>query len=136
MANAPVFPGVVKTAAADIDNADGTTAVTLITAGASGAKVESISVTSTDTGAVTVQLIASVASVDYTIGEVTIPAGAGTNGSTKAVDLLNATDLPWLRSDGVNRYVLLGAGVALKVKAKAAVTAGKVIHLFAQAGDF
>lgn len=136
MANAPVFPGVVKTAAADIDSTDSTTAVTLISAGSSGAKVESISATSTDTVSITVQIVASVASVDYTLGEVAIPAGAGTNGSTKAVDVLNVTDLPWLRSDGVNRYILLGSGVSLKIKPKTAVTAGKVMHVFAQAGDF
>lgn len=136
MANAPVFPGTVQTPAARIQNSDGTNAVTLMTAGASGAKVESIAATSTETVAVVVQLIATISSVDYTLGEVSIPAGSGTNGSAKAVDLLNVTDMPWVRSDGVNRYLLLGSGVALKVKAKTTLTAGKVLHFLGQAGDF
>lgn len=136
MATAPIFPGAVKTPAAQIQNADGTNAVTLMTAGASGAKIESIAATSTDTSPVTVQVIATISAVDYTLGEVAIPAGSGTNGTAKAVDLLNVSDLPWARSDGVNRYLLLGSGVVLKLKAKTAVTAGKVLQFMAQGGDF
>ena len=136
MAQAPIFPGTVKTPGARIQNSDGTSAVTVMTAGTSGAKIESIAATNTDTVPIILQIVATISAVDYTLGEVSIPAGAGTDGTTKAVDLLNVTALPWVRNDGVNAYMLLEAGAILKAKAKTAVTAGKVIHLFAQGGDF
>jgi hypothetical protein len=136
MADKPIFPGSVKTPVAQIQNSDGTNAVTLMTAGASGAKLEGISATSTDTSAVVVQLIASISAVDYVLGEVTIPSGSGTNGTDKAVKVLNSTDLPWINNDGVNDYLLLGSGVIIKIKPKTTVTAGKALQFLAQGGDF
>jgi hypothetical protein len=85
---------------------------------------------------VVVQAIITVSAVDYVVGEINIPAGSGTNGTSEAVDVLNVTDLPWLTGDGVNQCLLLASGVPLKFKAKTTVTAGKIIQLFGQGGDF
>jgi hypothetical protein len=135
--NSPIFPGTMQNYRARIQNSDGTTAVTLVTGPTNGTKVESIAATSDDTAAVVVQLIATVSAVDHVLGEVTIPIAAGTNGTTKAVNLLNTTDLPWLRSDEAGRpYLYVASGTTLKVRPKTTVTAAKYINLFAQAGDF
>lgn len=136
MAQNPLFVGTIKTPVAQIQNSDGTNAVTFFTAGVSGSKLEAIAATSTDTSAVVVQAIITVSSVDYVVGEINIPAGSGTNGTSEAVDVLNVTDLPWLTGDGVNQCLLLASGVPLKFKAKTTVTAGKIIQLFGQGGDF
>lgn len=133
----PIFPGTLKNYAARIQNADGTNAVTLITGPTNGCKVESIAVTSDDTAAQTLQLIATISAVDYILGECAIAIGAGTNGTAKAVNLLNTTDFPWLRSDEAGRpYLYVASGTTLKLKSKVAVTAAKTIAAFAQAGDF
>lgn len=133
----PIFPGTVKNYAARIQNSDGTTAVTLISGPTNGCKVESISACSDDTAAVVVQLIATISAVDYILGEVTIPIAAGTNGSTKAVNVLNVTDLPWLRSDEAGRpYLYIANGTTLKIRPKTTVTAAKFLQFLAQAGDF
>lgn len=135
--NSPIFPGTVKNYAARIQNSDASNPVTLIAGPTNGCKVESISACSDDTSAVVVQLIATISAVDYVLGEVTIPIAAGTNGSTKAVNLLNTTDLPWLRSDEAGRpYLYVANGTTLKIKAKTTVTAAKFLQFLAQAGDF
>ena len=137
MATQPQFPGSVKTSAVEIENADGTSFKTLFTAGASGSRIESISATNSDSGtAYVLQLAVQSGTIDYVIGEVNVPAGAGTDGSTKAVDVLNQTDLPWLRDDGVRPYLYLANGDVLRVRVKAAVSSGQKVQLFAQAGDF
>jgi hypothetical protein len=136
MAQNPLFVGTIKTPVAQIQNSDGTNAVTFFTAGVSGSKLEAIAATSTDTSAVVVQAIVTVSAVDYVIGEINIPAGAGTNGTADSVRIMNITDLPWLCGDGVNQVLLLASGVPLKFKAKTTVTAGKVLQFFGQGGDF
>ena len=137
MATQPQFPGSVKTATVEIANSDGTGWKALFAAGSSGSRIESVSVTNTDpANAYIVQLAVQSGGVDYVIGEVTVPAGAGTDGSTKAVNLLNQTDLPWLRDDGVRPYLYLGSGDTLRVRVKTTVTSGNQVQFFAQAGDF
>lgn len=132
----PIYFGTIKNWQAFVQNSDSTNFVSFIAAAGSGSKVESISVCNSDSGVATVlQLAVTFGANDYIIGEVTIPAGAGTNGSTKAVDLLNTSDLPWIRSDGANNYLYLASGGTLKVKAKVAVAGVNKIHLFAQGGD-
>ena len=135
--NNPIFPGTLQNYRARIQNADGTTPVTLITGPTNGCKVESIAVTSDDTVAVVLQLIATISAVDYILGECTIAIGSGTNGTAKAVNLLNTTDFPWLRSDEAGRpYLYVASGTTLKLKAKTAVSSTKTVAAFAQAGDF
>jgi len=136
MAASPIFIGSIKNGQTTVVNADSTNNKTLVTAGSSGSKVETISVTSDDTSARVFQIIETISSVDYILGEVNVPAGAGTDGTTKAVDVLNLTDLPWLRTDGSNRYLFLASGSVLKVKAKVAVTTAKTVYFVAQYGDY
>jgi hypothetical protein len=132
----PNYPSTPKNPVAQIQNSDATAFVTLYTAPATGAKIEGLSITSDDTADVVLQLAVTISAVDYVIGEITIPDGSGTNGTDKAVNGLNVTNLPWLPTDGVNRYLHLASGSALRVRANTTVTAGKKVQLVAQAGDY
>lgn len=134
--SSPLFPQTLVNPVCQVVAADTTVKKTLCTAGASGTKIESISATSDDTSAVVFQLGVTISSVDYILGEVNVPIGSGTNGTAEAVDVLNSTDFPWIRNDGVNNYLLLAAGSVLYVRAKTAVTAAKTIQFFAQGGNY
>jgi hypothetical protein len=129
MTHQPVFPQTPNTAALDIENGDGTTVQTLLTAGSNGAKVASVSAISDDTADKTLTLYVN----DALLGEVLVLDGSGTNGTDKAVSVLNATDLPWLPDD---LAITLKAGDILKIGVKVAVTAAKKIQLCAFYGDY
>lgn len=135
MATSALLVTAIKCPAARLQNSDGTNFVQLMAAGALGSKIETISCTTDDTSNVILQFCVTVAAVDYILGEVTVPLGSGTNGTAKAVNILNATDLPWVRNDGINNYMYLENGETLKVKAKTAVTAGKFVYFHVQGGD-
>lgn len=131
--NKPAFPIEPRTTGINLNNASGTATSNLFTAGANGALIDSISVVSTDTSAVIVVLSVDDGTLDNLIGEVTIPIGAGTDGSTPAVNLLDAAALPFLQSDG---GLPLGPTDILKIAAKVAVTATKQVDFRAFGGDF
>lgn len=129
----PIFQAQPKTTTLELDNADGTTAAVLYTAGVNGAIIDSIAVTTDDTSDVTLVLKINDGSNDFTIGEVVILDGAGTNGTDPAQNLLSSTALPFLQSGG---GLALGPNFVLKIGAKTAITAAKVVHLVALGGDY
>ncbi len=114
-----IYPQTPKTAVVTIVPADTTTKKTVLTAGSNGARVGYVSVTSDDTADRTLSVYVYDGATDGLIGEVLIPDGSGTNGTDKAVSLLNATSLPFLPAD---LTLTLKAGDILKVAAKVAVT--------------
>lgn len=126
----PIFPGTVTTDAVRFENADGTTAKTLLTAGASGTRVDAITVTSTDTAARTLTLGLLKGEVTYRIGEIVVPIGAGTNGTEKPADGFTLA-IPFIGGS-----INLEAGCSLTVAAQVAVTAGKAIAVVALGGDY
>ena len=78
MANeSPIFTGTAQSPGLEIENGDGTTAQTLVTAGASGSLIQSIIVTSTDTSGVDLQLFVNDGVADHLIGTVNIPPPQG-----------------------------------------------------------
>lgn len=127
MAAEPIFPGTIKNNGVSIANADGTTKKTLYTPGAAGSRVDQIRVTSTDTANVILVVSLTISGVDYPLGEVQVPAGAGTDGSTSWIDALSSLNL--------DESLFIAAGTTLKVNAKAAVTAGKTVYAVPFAGD-
>jgi hypothetical protein len=130
----PIFVANRQTWTAEILPGDGTTPVDLVVAGASGSLIEAIGATSTDTGVVELDLYLVAGALSVTIGSATIAIAAGTNGgTTPAANILAQADLPWLRDD---LLLALGAGWTLQVGAHAAVTAAKVVHVFALGGDY
>ncbi len=133
----PTLISNVRNLPAKIVNADGTTNKSLgISAPAAGTRVKSLHITSDDTAAQVLQLIATIATVDYVLGEISVPAGAGTDGATSAVNGLAGTRMPGLQTDGVAKWLDVANGTTLSLKSKAAVTAAKTIYAFAECGDF
>jgi len=135
MSSSPSFVSAPKTPAVQIVNADGTNYKTLMTAGASGSRVDLGSIVNSDAANSYVLKVAiKIGSTDYPLGEVLVPAGAGSNGSTKAVSLLNTTDLPqFYNSDGV---LFLQASAELRVGAKTTVSGANTLTVTAQGGDY
>ena len=135
MAATASFIAAPKNPAAQFANADGTNFKGLITGGTLGSRVESLICATTDqTNASIVQLALQVGGVDFVIGEVTVPPGSGTNGSTKTVALLNSIDIPGLNTD--TGALFLASGVTLRARPKAAVAGANTLQIVGVAGDY
>lgn len=118
-------------------NADGTTPKTLFTAGASGSVLTGISGTTDDTSDNDVQVFIRIGAVNFLVGTVRLVTLAGTDGAVVARNLLNVTDLPWLKLDAAGNPIwLLPAGAIVRVGPLAAVTAAKTLTLSANGEDF
>lgn len=135
MSSTPSFVATPKSPAIQIVNADAASYKTLYSAGANGSRVDLGSIVNSDaSNAYVLKLAVKIGATDFPIGEVSVPAGAGSNGSTKAVSLLNTTDLPQLvGSDGV---LFLQASSELRVGAKTTVGGSNTLTVFAQGGDY
>lgn len=135
MSSTPAFVSTPKSPAIQIANADGTNYKTLMAAGSSGSRVDIGSIVNSDaSNAYVLKVAVKIGATDFPIGEVAVPAGAGSNGSTKAVSLLNSTDLPFLvNSDGV---LFLQASAELRVGAKTTVSGSNTMTVLAQGGDY
>jgi hypothetical protein len=121
-----------------IANADAQAQKVVVTAGASGSKVNALMAVSTDTVARDLQISITNGGVSYPLGAVTVPIGAGNSGAVPPVNLLDPTKLVGLAidSDGTP-YILLVFGDTLTVSALTSVTAAKLITVTAPAaGDF
>ena len=130
----PVFANALTSNCTEIDNAAGTALQTLFTAGADGLAVMKLTATTTDTAAVIVVLSVNDGTTENVIGEVTVPAGSGTDGSTPAKNLLDATALPGVfLADG---SLPLGGNAILKANAKSAVTAATTLNITGFGGSF
>ena len=129
----PIFLQVTKNPLKSIVNAEGTTVQQIFTAGADGGAITQLTATSDDTSAVTVVLGINNGLASFVIGEVVVAAGAGTNGSTKAVDLLQAERIPLVDADG---SIVMQANYILEVSAKSTVTAAKTLTVSGVGGDY
>lgn len=138
MAAAPIYPGSIKTPLAAVTTANTTAAWADVWAPSTsnGGKLEALMAAQDSTSIMTLQWAISTGGTAYIIGETPIPASAGTDGTTKSYDVLNVTDIPGIRTDGVNRYFMLAAGYKLQVRPRAAIAAGKTLYIAGQAGDF
>ena len=135
MAATANFVATVRTPVVSIANADGTTFKSFFAAGSGGSRLDACSITNSDaSNAHVLQVAVQVSGVDYEIGEVPVPAGSGTNGSAKAVNLLNATDLPQL-SNTLN-VAFLASGATLRVRCKTAVAGVNTVRVVGFGGDY
>lgn len=128
MAATPNLPATPLDYGVKLQNADSTNVKDFFTAPVGGVMIGSIRAASDDTSAVVVQILKTIGGTDYVLGEVNIPAGSGTNGTTGWVDILASLNL------GV--AMNLAAGSKLRVKAKTAVTATKTIDIVAEGAQF
>jgi len=133
MANQPIFPGSIQTPVVSITDTDGMSIKTFVTAGTNGTRIDSISATSTDTVDANLVLIHNDGINDYVLGTIIIPASSGNNGTDTSVDILNDTDLPFLRGD-LAHY--LQSGHILKVQVQTVLSASTKIDLTAVCGDY
>lgn len=135
MSSAPSFVATPKSPAILVANADAANYKTLFAAGAGGSRVDLGSIVNSDaSNAYVLKLAIKIGATDFPIGEVLVPAGAGSNGTVKAASLLNTTDLPQLSgSDGV---LYLQASSELRVGAKTTISGSNTLAVFAQGGDY
>ena len=130
----PIFLNSIVTLCASINTAFGTGSKTILTAGSDGGGVTNLSATTDDTSDVIAVLKMNDGSTTVVIGEVTVPAGAGTDGTTPAKDLFDAEAMPGiLQADG---SLLLGPSAILTVNAKVAVTAAKTLDITSTGGQY
>lgn len=135
MSATAMFIGSVRSPVLSIANADATSFKSLMAAGASGSRLDLLSITNSDaSNAYVVQLAVQISGVDYVIGEVSVPAGSGTNGTAKAVNALNSTDLPQL-SNTLN-VLFLATGATLRAKSKTTVSGANTLHFVGAGGDY
>lgn len=133
MSTSPTFVAAANVSAVTFVNADGTTPKTLWTPGASGGRLGSISAVSDDTAAREMALYVRLSGVDYRVGTVNVPIGAGNTASVVSVNILVLSACPWLDSDG---SLKLQTGATIKIGPTVAVTAAKTVTLVGWGGDF
>lgn len=135
MSSSPSFIATPKNPAVAFINSDGTSFKSVMSAGSSGSRLDTMMASSTDTVSNVLQLAIQKSGVDYVLGEVTIPAYAGTNGSVKSVAVLNSTDLPGLAYTE-NGAIYLESGCVLRARPKTAVAGAYTIQLVGIGGDY
>lgn len=120
-----------------LNNANGTTPAVVYTASANDAVIKSITVTSTDTSAVNLQLFVDDGTTVGLLGTVRIPAASGTDGATATFDILNSSLLPGLPVDLNGRKILpLKAGYILKAAPLVAITSAKQVDIFSSVEEY
>lgn len=135
--NVPMFVQTIRTGLQQILPADTTALKTLLTAGAQGSRVSSLTLASTDATTRDVQIWITNAATNYLLGTVNVPASAGNTNSAPSVNVLGSAQIPGLPLDSnANPYLDLKSGDVLAVASLTAVTAAKSINAVAVAGDF
>lgn len=137
MSATPAFVSAVATGVIQILPADTTTLKTVVTGGASGTKVTSLLLSSTDTADKVVQLWLTRSGVSYLLGTVAVPLSSGTTAAILSINAFSTTVIPGLPTDNDGqRYLLLKSADKLEVAVTVTLTAAKVINAVAVAADF
>jgi len=136
MSVTPTFVTTPKIGVVQFLNADAAnTKKTVVTAGASGSKVTSLTVASTDTVARVAQMWLTRAAVSYLLTSRSVPAGSGSDGTLNSVDVMGLWEgLPY-DSNGLP-YLLLESGDTLQVSLTTQVTAAKEVDITAVGANF
>jgi hypothetical protein len=131
------LPKGANTASVTFTSADTTALKTLFTAGADDSDLKSVIAVTDDTAAINLKVYVTRGGTDYLIATVNIPIASGTNGTTPAVDVLNAISFPGLPMDSVQkRYLPLKTGDVVKVACLATMTAAKTLTVSAFGQDY
>jgi hypothetical protein len=133
--NTPIFAQSIVNPVVQILPADNTGYKTLRIGSTNGDRIDNIIVTSTDTSARTLQFAINDGTTDYPIGEVVVPATAGTDGAAtvKGINVLSIGNFPGLN---VNGSFYLQATFSLKVRSETVVTSGKQISVVGFGGAY
>jgi hypothetical protein len=111
-----------------LDDGDTTVAITLVTGGAEGTRIDSLMCSTNDTATVNLKWFIDAGGADLYLGNVNLPIGAGYT-TVARVDAI-ATLAPTLG------YLVLASGDELKVGCVATMTNGKVTTVVAMGGDY
>lgn len=136
MSAQPSFISIPKNPATSFANADASNFKTIMSAGSLGSRLDSLFVSNSDTtNAYVLQLAIQKSSVNYIIGEISIPIGAGTNSSTKSVAALNTVDIPGLAFTE-SGALYLESGALLVGKVKSTVAGANTVQVIGVGGDY
>lgn len=109
--------------------ADTTVAKQVFAPSTEGSRVDGIAIASTSATQRIVQLQVNNGTEISKLGTITVPAGAGTNGSVAIVSGLNRGNLPWLKIDSQgNPYINLNSGMNLEAKILTTLATGETIE--------
>lgn len=133
MADRAMYPESIENKGITILPADTTTPKDLLTAGSSGARVDSISVVSDDTAEMVLNVYMHDGTTAFLIGAITVPTLSGTDGVAPAVSVLNLTDMPFLPEDLT--YFLAGTH-KIQVGVQTTVTTAKTVTVVAMYADY
>jgi hypothetical protein len=107
-----------------------TTVLKTVTTLTTFTRITQIIVTSTDSSARDLQLVATIGGTDYILNTISIPANSGNTNSVQAVMLLRSAQWNELNNDIANNKVLeLPSGTVIKVKVGTTITAARVISI-------
>lgn len=136
MASQPSFISIPKNPTAAFANADASNFKTIMSAGSLGSRLDALFVSNSDTtNAYVLQLALQKSAVNYVIGEITVPPGAGTNGTVKSVSGLNSTDIPGLAVTE-SGALFLESGVTLQGRVKTTVAGANSVQVAGVGGDY
>lgn len=132
----PIFVQAPKLAITAYTTASGT--VTHVTGGTNGSKISSLTAVSNSTSAHVFTVALSSGGTAVTLGAVSIPASAGTDGSTPGIDIFSAQYIPGLPVDGAGQpYVTLPSTLyTMTVVASATINTGKQVSIVSVYGDY
>ncbi|MEB0280617.1 MULTISPECIES: hypothetical protein [unclassified Mucilaginibacter] len=120
-------------------NADGTTAKQTYAPADPASRINFLAISSTSASQkyMIMQLHNLISGEIAPMGTITIPAGAGTNGSVPIVSGLNRGNLPWLQidSDG-NPFIDLNFNMNLEMKLLSGLTSGETITVTTSGGSY
>ncbi len=131
--------GVISASANTVTLGSDTNGATILTAGADGARVESLVISTDDTVAVNVFIYILSGATVRPLGIVNVPLSSGNTGSAPLVDALDNTGiklLGMLIDPAGKRYISLAANEVLKCGALANLTAAKKAHVTAQGFNY
>ncbi len=137
-----IFPQTISNGFVAYLPADTTTKKTIVTAGANGSIVQSLTMSSTETANTRLfNFYITNGGTDYLITSVQATVNSGLTNGNPCINILNSGATPqWagLMKDSNNNPVLyLASGSVLKVAlSTGAIASGKEIDFFAQYGDF
>lgn len=134
----PIWGLTPKTTGANLTNATGAgTKVTICTAGANGARVLAVNAVTDDTAANDVNLFVQPggSGTIYNIGGKRVPIASGKEvaSTIPSTNLLDATQIPSLLSDG---SLQLGPNDVLQAATVAVVTSAKTLSIVTQSTDY
>lgn len=135
--NVPMFVQTIQTWPVQLTISNTTVAVTLITAGTNGSRINGLFATLSDTTTRDIILSIYNGTTTFQLAQINLPITSGYLNSAPTVNLLNGTQLPNVSVDSNgNPYMDLKAGEILQVAMGTTITTAKTCNVIGWGGDF